>query len=310
MDEELSRLDKSISELAGRMKAANEAAAQLRTKSASATAASARQAAYQTSLKSLTTVTASETSIGEPGFRVLDELRQRSIEQVPIQVALGEAFRTGRYSDQAFRFMLSQIDPAARDSILYGPRGGLRPRNVQFQRLTAYYGFRSGTIPSRELVSLSGMSGGRLAATRVTASVLLLAEAVNLASQAYQSYKLSQQTMRRKNLYPFIRRLLFWDRLGAHPAVVGVDDDFFNGRPTTSATMTRRSKVWRIGMRSSSRTRRNGPASAIWTSCISALSWLTRCAITMSSRRCSTARRRTRWNGRLIQRWAGPARGG
>ena len=157
MDEELSRLDKSISELAGRLTATNDTMAQLRSKSASVTAASARQAAYETSLKSLTTVTASETSIGEPGFRVLEELRQRSIEQVPIQVALGEAFRTGRYSDQAFRFMLSQIDPAARDSILYGPRGGLRPRNVQFQRLTAYYGFRSGTIPSGESVSLSGM---------------------------------------------------------------------------------------------------------------------------------------------------------
>ena len=37
--------------------------------------------------------------------------------------------------------------------------------------------------------------------------------------------------MRRKNLYPFIRRLLFWDRLGAHPAVVGVDDDFFQWSP-------------------------------------------------------------------------------
>lgn len=231
MDEEFSRLDKSISELGARLTATNDAMAQLRSKSASATAASGRQAAYETSIKSLTAVTASETSIGEQGFRVLEELRQRSIEQVPIQVALGEAFRTGRYSDQAFRFMLSQIDPAARDSILYGPRGGMRPRDVQFQRLTAYYGFGSRVMPSGHTVSLSGMSGGRLAATRVTGTVLLLAEAANLASQAYQSYKLSQQTMRRKNLYPFIRRLLFWDRLGAHPAVVGVDDDFFQWSP-------------------------------------------------------------------------------
>jgi hypothetical protein len=230
MDAELTSLDKSITELGDRLDAAYSAASRQRPKRETESAKTARESTFQASLKSLATITASETSIGDRGFRALEELSRRSIEQVPIQVALGEAFRTGRYSDQAFRFMLSQIDPAAQESILYGPRGGLRSREAQFRRLTAYYGFRSNTMPSGE-VSLSGLSGGRLAVTRGTAAALLLVEAANLTSQAYQAYKIGQENLKSRNLYPFIRRLMFWNRLGAHPAVVGVDDDLVQWSP-------------------------------------------------------------------------------
>jgi Domain of unknown function (DUF4157) len=230
VDKELTRLEESILDLAVRVRVSEEAGRARFAARANAAEVNSTEAAYQESLKGLNKATNSETAIGDAGFRQIEELRQRPIEQVPVLVAVGEALRTGRYSDQAFRYMLGQIDPGARDSILYGPRGGMRLRQAQFERLTEFYEFSSKVMPSGH-PSMSGIQGGQLVTARVAAGALLVVEAANLGSQIYQSYKMDHETLRRKNYYPFVRRLMFWDSLGAHPAVVGVDDDFWQWSP-------------------------------------------------------------------------------
>jgi hypothetical protein len=240
VDGEITAVEQSITELRSRLTAASTAMARVRA-SGTVTPQGLRDYTaaggdlgqrYQNALAAITPPTAVETSLGEQGLRVIDELRTRKVEEIPVRIAIERAFRTGAYTDEAFRAMLSQIDPATRDSILYGPRGESLPKNVKFQRLSAAYATQS-MLPNGSVMSAGHLTGARGRVARGAGWLLLIQEGLNLYGEISQSVKSTREIHKEKYVRAFVRRLLFWQSLGVEePAVVGVDDDLTDFSPT------------------------------------------------------------------------------
>lgn len=239
VDEHVGRIEQSITDLTRALRDASETAARVRTGGTTTPTGSrdytatggVRGQAHQTALGAIPATTPAEQALGPQGFRELEQLAAVSPEEVPLRVALHRALTEGTYSDQAFRYMLNQMDPRTRDSILYGRRGGPRPRLQQFQRLRAQFGFQSSVMPSGHTMSVSGMPRGQARAFRGVAGLLLLIEAVNLGSEINQTIQVGRSLSRQRNVHPFLRRILFWQQLGVRPALVGVEDPTL-GSPT------------------------------------------------------------------------------
>lgn len=238
----LAEIDSSISTLASSLKLSIQAAGQVRTEG-QGTASGGRDYSdkggqkgrdYQDTLSKIPVETLAEKNIGEQNLQRIEKLgrdirsRKGAMEQIPLQAALEAAIRQGVYSDQAFRYMLSQMDPTTRRSILTGKRGGPRPRLNQFQRLRAEFGFRSSVLPSGQFLSLRGMPRGRARVARGIAGWLAIIEAVNLFAEVHRSVQISQSINADHNVVPFVRRLMFWNQLGVRPRIVGVDDGIFS----------------------------------------------------------------------------------
>jgi len=239
----VSEIDASMETLRSGIRSAAEAGARVRA-SGETTAGGARDynagtlgTAYQQRLAAIPAATPAETAIGAEGFEALAQYRRRSLEEAPRQVALEAALRDGTYSDNAFSYMLSQLEPAARQSILYGRRGGPRPRDVAFQRLRAEYIFRRSVLPDGHTVSLAGMPRGRAMGARGVGALLLFVEVANIAAEGHRAYQIGHNTSRRRHVAPFLRRLIWWNQMGVMPRVEAVDEglisnDYF-GSPET-----------------------------------------------------------------------------
>ncbi|MET1254226.1 DUF4157 domain-containing protein [Aliikangiella maris] len=234
VDRTISEIDTSMETLRGSIRQASEAAARVRT-SGGTTAAGARDytagtqgAAYQRALAAIPATTPAETMIGPAGFETLRQYRRRNINQAPRQVALEAALRNGTYSDTAFSYMLSQMDPTIRDSVLYGKRGGPRPRDVAFRRLRAQYIFQQNILPNGHTVSLAGMSRGRRIGARGVGGLLAGIELANIGMEGYQSYQMAHNTSRRRHVAPFLRRIAWWNQMGVMPRLGAVDEGIFS----------------------------------------------------------------------------------
>jgi hypothetical protein len=230
LDQQLRQIQESISQLRQSLRTAMESALVVRT-SGLRTSQGARDysggshgANYQQALTRIPATTPAEASIGERGFRELERLRNVPAEQIPLRIALHRALVDGVYSAQAFRFMLSQLDPATRNSLLTGRRGGRTTQRAAFQRVRAEFGFRQSVMPSGITLSTAGMSRPRARAARGVAWFVVLIELMNITAEAHRSIQISRQTARWRDIAPFLRRLAFWQQLRAQPSMVGVDD--------------------------------------------------------------------------------------
>ena len=228
---ELRRIDSSLTQLRTAVADGIRAAAAVRT-SGARTSAGGRDysggshgAAFQAALARIPATTTAETAIGTEGFAELARMRRIPRAQVPLYVALRDALLNGRYSRQAFRYMLSQLDPRTRDSLLSGPRGGASGRLAAFNRVRAEFGFRQAVGGFNMIGAGHLRTSGARARARGTGGLLLGIELLNIAAQVTQTYRIAQNTARRRHVAPFLRRIAFWRQLRAEPASVAVEDN-------------------------------------------------------------------------------------
>lgn len=229
-ERELREIETSMETLRQRLRAAAEAAMRVRAEGTTTTgggrdyAGGTRGQQFQSALGRIPETTPAEQRFGPSGFQDLRKLREIPIEEVPLRVALHRALAHGEYSDKAFRYMLSQIEPSRQSELLTGKRGGWSPREVQFQRIRAEFAFRQRILPSG--VSMAGIGGAKGKMFRGAGWLLFLTEAANLAIEAKEAYKIGQATSRNRNVVPFLRRVMFWEEIGVTPRVEAVDEHF------------------------------------------------------------------------------------
>lgn len=227
---ELRQIDQSLEQLGRATRAAAEAAANVRVSGGRTSAGTrdytggTRGAAFAALLAAIPPATAAETAIGTAGFAQIARLQRIPAGQVPLVVALNDALINGRYSQQAFRYMISQLDPATLRGIFSGPRGGARGQLEVFQRVRAEFGFRQSVLGSMNVMSAAHLRPGLRGGARGVAGVLAVVEIGNLVAQGVQSYRISQATAHRQNIAPFLRRLAFWRQLRVATSAVAVDD--------------------------------------------------------------------------------------
>jgi hypothetical protein len=186
---------------------------------------------YAAALAGIPASTAAEDSITPRGFEELQKLRELPASDVPVRVALQRAALHGEYSETAFRAMLSSLSPGAARSLITGPRGGMSGK--AFERVRAQWFLESSVMPMPDTVSTSGFSpGGRMAARGVAGGLLLIELVNQVGVPLWQSIKLGQMTAKKRDLYDFARRILFWAQMGAKPSVMGVEDPFFSWSPS------------------------------------------------------------------------------
>ncbi len=225
----LSNIDTSVRTLREALRTSVSSAAEVRTATKRTDrnySGGERGLAFQTSLSRIPQTTVAETSIKHAGFKTLENLRNTPTDKLPMRVAMERALFKGEYSPKAFQYMLSQIDPKTRDSHLTGKRGGRSPKMKAFERVRATYMLRSSVLPSGQFLSVSGMSRGKARVARGTAGILAIAEIAGIASDLKQSYDIGQEIKKRKDVIPFVKRIMFWNQLGVQPEIRGVEDNW------------------------------------------------------------------------------------
>jgi hypothetical protein len=239
LDAVASEFASSITQLRQSLRQASEAAVGIRAapRPAAATgprdytaAGGAAGRAFETSLAAIPNQVPAERTLTAEAERALEELRNKNIEEVPLKVALYRAVTRGEYSDQAFTYMMGQLNPLTRDELIGrkpGTLGALVPRNVAFARVRAQFNFERGVLPG-ETISIQHLSPTGQVGARGVAGVLLAVELWNdIGQPLWQAHKLSQQVSITKNLAPFLRRLAFWQQLGVKTKFFGIVDPSF-----------------------------------------------------------------------------------
>jgi hypothetical protein len=114
--------------------------------------------------------------------------------------------------------MLGQVHPSTRDELIRlkpGSLEALTPRHVAFQRVRAQFNFERSVLPG-ETISIQHLSPTGQVGARAVALPLLAVELWNdIGQPLWSSHKISQQINITKNLGPFLRRLAFWQQMGA-----------------------------------------------------------------------------------------------
>jgi len=252
LDAEVAGIDASIAQLVPTLRTAANAMAEVRA-SGARTASGARDytaaggapgQAFQASLSAIPATTPAETSLGPQGFAALDKLRAAPPSTIPLNIAVNAAMTRGIYSEVAFRYLLTQVDPATRESALYGPRGGRRPDLKAFERLRAQFGFQravlpdSGGLPYEPMAVGGTWSRGKVGTARGASWLLLFVEAVNVATEIKTTVETHQAINLSQNVLPTFRRVLFWQQLGVTPALVGVEDPWYGSATRESDVAT------------------------------------------------------------------------
>lgn len=222
----------SASALRGSLRTAMEAAMGVRTAARPAGATGARDytsaggsagAAFQTALSAIPAQTAAETNLTRH-MEVLEQLRGQNVEQIPLRVALHQAMVRGVYSHQAFAEMLRSIDPVTRNELLRGRRGGLVPRRTAFQRVRFEYNFRRSVLPGETWTISHLPRGAQMRARGVNIFLLALEIWNSVVQPLIQAHEMSRQINNARQIVPFVRRYIFWQRMGVNPRIMGVDD--------------------------------------------------------------------------------------
>jgi hypothetical protein len=138
----------------------------------------------------------------------------------------------GVYSDKAFSYLLGQLNPTTRDSLIYGKRGGLVPRNVAFQRVRAQVEFERRVIPGETWsVSHWGSAPARTAGVSVNLLMLAIELWNDIGQPLLEAHRTSVQIKEATQIVPFLRRVIFWQTMGAQCLYTGVNDPTF-GSPS------------------------------------------------------------------------------
>jgi hypothetical protein len=234
----LTEIDSSAATLRGALRTATEATLRVRTGGQQvatagrdySAAGGPRGAALDTALRAIPATTAAETTIGPQGFEALARMRSLPAKEIPLRVALHAALTRGEYSDKAFRHMLASLDPATRNSLLTGPRGGRSPKLVAFRRVRAEFAFRSSVVPGGDISIPGGWSRGKQRAARGTVGILAALEIWNsIVAPLIEAKQTSDIVYTSQNLVPFVRRLLLWQEANVRPKIVGVTDSTWSG---------------------------------------------------------------------------------
>jgi hypothetical protein len=235
VDDVLPQIEQSIQTLQQSARAAAEATLRVRTGGSQVAAGGrdydpatggTRAAALGTAAGAIPGTTAAETALGARGFELLESLRRRPEKDIPLAVAIHAAMTRGEYSDKAFQSMLASLDPATRDSLLVGKRGGPTTKQKAFQRVRATFGFRSAVLGTGDTLTVpKNLSTGAKAGVRGVGGFLVFLEVFNsLIVPAVEAVQTGRRTYTSQNLVPFLRRLLFWQQAGVAPKVVGVTE--------------------------------------------------------------------------------------
>jgi hypothetical protein len=229
------QIESSVIELQRSLRPAIEAASGVRVAARAAgttgprdyTSGSATGRVFTTALAAIPAETPAERSLTPAVLRNLEELRNRNVEEVPLNVAVYRAVTRGEYSDKAFSYMMSQLHPRTRDELVNrkpGTSGALTPRHVAFQRVRAQFNFERSVMPG-ETISIGRFATPGKIGARGVGGVLLAAELwTSIGQPLWQSYQSSKQINIRRNLAPFLRRIAFWQTMGVPPNIVGVID--------------------------------------------------------------------------------------
>ena len=228
---ELRLIEQSLAGLRGAVRGALEAALEVRV-SGSRTpqgtrdyAAGARGSAFVAAVGRIPASTPAEKAIGRDVFEALGRMHGIPAREVRLRVLLYNALVNGVFSPEAFQYMLSQIDPVTRGALFRGRRGGPTDLATAWRRVRAQFGFQQAVGSGMHLPGASRMRSRRAqVGARGVAGLLVAIDLANLLGQAVQSYRVSQNMARSRNVAPFLRRIAFWRQLRGQPAEVAVDD--------------------------------------------------------------------------------------
>lgn len=237
-DDLLPRIDASLESLRIATRNAGEAAVRVRAsgptrpdggRDYSATGGALANA-FNQALAAIPAETSVEAEIKPEGFEALNKFSKMPSKDIPLRVLLHKALTKGEYSPEAFTYMLSQLDPATRDSLLSGPRGGPTTKSAAWTRVRAQFGFQSVALEGQgEFMRMpSGLSKAGEMRVRGVAGVMLFLELWNdIVEPIVSGVRTAKVIYTNANLLPFVRRLLFWQQAKVFPKVVGVSDPTF-----------------------------------------------------------------------------------
>jgi hypothetical protein len=197
-----------------------------------APAASPETQRYQAALAAIPAQTPVEEAMKPAFLESLEKLREMNVEEIPGRIAVHQALTKGVYSDQAFTYLLGQLDPKSRDELLVGPRGGPVPRQKAFERVRFEVEFRRSVLGS-ETWSVSGFSPGPARAAAYGFNVFMLALELwnDIGQPLLEAHRNSEKIKEATQVVPFLRRIMFWQKMGAQVLYTGVHDPTF-GSPS------------------------------------------------------------------------------
>jgi hypothetical protein len=188
--------------------------------------------AYRNALNSIPEKTPIERAITPEFTRALEELRTMPAAEIPLRIAVHQAVTKGVYSDQAFTYLLRQLAPASRDALIYGKRGGPVPRNVAFQRVRLQVEFERNVLPG-ETWSVSHWRSAPARGAGVAVNLLMLGVELwnDVGKPLLEAHQTSEKIKEATQVVPFLRRIMFWQTMGAQCVYTGVHDPTF-GSPS------------------------------------------------------------------------------
>ena len=239
IDALVGEIDSSMRQLQRGLRGATAAAVGVRTETRPAGSSGARDYSataggagrtYAAAEAAIPVQTAAERSLSPALLRGLQTLRERNIEEIPLNVAVYRAVTRGEFSNQAFTHMMGQLHPRTRDELIGrkpGSFGANVPRLVAFERVRAQFGFER-SVSRGETMSIRHLSPGGQVRARGVGGALLVAELWSSIGQPlYDAHQISKQVNVTRNLMPFVRRIAFWQKLDINPSMVGVSDPTF-----------------------------------------------------------------------------------
>ena len=237
-------IDQSTATLRQSLRAAAEAAVTVRTVArtsgtpapAGAPAPGAAESSrYEAAVAAIPEKTPFEETLTPEALKSIDELRNKPAEEIPVMVAVHQARTKGIYSDKAFTYYLGQLDATTRGELFSGRRGGLVPRQKAFERVRFEVEFRRRVLGG-ETWSLSGFRPGGMRTAAYGVNLLMLAVELwnDIGQPLLEAHRNSQKIKEATQVVPFLRRIMFWQTMGARVHYTGVDDPTF-GSPSYEA---------------------------------------------------------------------------
>jgi hypothetical protein len=179
-------------------------------------------AAYADALRKIPVATPAETAIGPDIIARLASMHGVPASEIRLRILLRDALVNGRYSPEAFRYMLDQLHPSMRRGLFSGNR---EQAAKAWERIRAQFGFEQSTVGLSQLPGAAHLRAGPVrTGARGVAGLLILVELANIVGQVVETRRIASNMAYSRNVAPFLRRIAFWRQLRGQSAEVGVNE--------------------------------------------------------------------------------------
>ncbi len=217
----------SIETLRGSLRDAIKAAMSVRTAETAGPrsySAGPLGAAFTAALGRIPATTPAEAAIGSEIISRLARMHGIPASEIRLRILLRDALVNGRYSPEAFRYMLNQLHPSMRRGLFTGERQHADPLKT-WERIRAQFGFEQSMAGISQLPGAAHLRAGPArTGARGVAALLVLVELANIIGQVVESRRVASQMAYSRDIAPFLRRIAFWRQLRGQAAEVAVDE--------------------------------------------------------------------------------------